>query len=91
MSSLVRDNKQLNRYEMPVEDDVAFITYRRTGAQVALLHAAVPARLAGRGLGSALVKGALELARAEGIRVVPLCSFIAAYIDRHAEYRDLLA
>jgi len=91
MSGQVRDNTQLNRYEMPVEDDVAFIAYRRADQVVTMLHAEVPSRLSGRGFGSAMVKGALDLARAEGIKVVPLCSFVAAYIDRHDEYRDLLA
>ena len=91
MSGLVRDNQQLNRYEMPVDGDMAFITYRRANQVVTMLHAEVPSRLSGRGLGSALVKGALDLARAEGSKVVPLCSFVAAYIDRHDEYRDLLA
>ena len=91
MRAMVRDNPLLGRYEMPVDNDVAFITYRRTAGVVTMLHAAVPSRLSGRGIGTSLVRGALDLARAEGSKVVPLCSFVAAFIDRHVEYQDLLA
>jgi predicted GNAT family acetyltransferase len=50
----------------------------------------VPPDLQGRGLGSALVRGALLLAREQGERVVPVCPFVAAYIERHTEFQDLL-
>ena len=87
----VQDNKERNRYELRLADDIAFINYRRANGIVTLLHAEVPARHSGRGIGSAMVKGALEQVRADGERVLPLCSFVAAYIDRHAEVQDLLA
>jgi predicted GNAT family acetyltransferase len=51
----------------------------------------VPAALNGRGIGSALVCGLLDLARGQGSKVRPLCPFVAAYIARHPEYADLLA
>ncbi|MFT3905901.1 MAG: GNAT family N-acetyltransferase [Steroidobacteraceae bacterium] len=88
--SPVRDNPQRQRFEMAVEDDIAFITYRRSPGVVNLLHAEVPMRFEGRGYGSALAKGTLDLLRAEGSRVIPSCSFIDAYIRRHPDYRDLL-
>ena len=91
MPATVRDNPSQGRYEMAVDNDVAFVTYRRTDGVVTMLHAAVPSRLSGRGIGTTLVRGALELVRAEGSRVVPLCSFVAAFIDRNVEYQDLLA
>jgi predicted GNAT family acetyltransferase len=58
---------------------------------VTLLHAEVPPQFAGRGVGAALVRGALEILRAEGSRVVSRCSFVNAYVARHPEYRDLVA
>jgi predicted GNAT family acetyltransferase len=91
MASGVRDNSAAQRYEMDVEGKIAFITYRRAGAVVTLLHADVPHDLAGRGVGSALTRGALELVRAHGDRVVARCPFIVTYIKRHAEFQDLLA
>jgi predicted GNAT family acetyltransferase len=51
----------------------------------------VPKELNGRGIGSRLVRGVLDIARAEGLKVRPLCPFVAAYIDKHPEYADLRA
>jgi predicted GNAT family acetyltransferase len=91
MANSVRDNSAAQRYEMDVEGQLAFITYRRAGTVVTLLHADVPHVLSGRGVGSALTKGTLELVRAQGDKVVPRCPFIVTYIKRHAEFQDLLA
>ena len=54
-------------------------------------HTEVPREFEGRGIGSALVKAMLELARAEGLKVKPLCSFVSAYMQRHPEFADLRA
>ncbi len=51
----------------------------------------MPEALSGQGVGSKLVRGVLDALRAEGAKVVPRCEFVAAYIARHPEYRDLLA
>ncbi|MGA3157993.1 MAG: GNAT family N-acetyltransferase [Steroidobacteraceae bacterium] len=80
-----------HRYEMRLGDAVAFIDYRREGTIVALTHAEVPAALNGRGIGSALVRGTLELIKAAGEQVRPLCSFVAAYMAQHPEYEGLRA
>jgi len=58
---------------------------------ISLDHAEVPSALEGRGLGSKLVRATLDQVRSEGLKVVPRCSFVAAFIRRHAEYADLLA
>jgi len=50
----------------------------------------VPAALNGRGIGSALVRGILDRARAQGLKVVPICPFVKAYLAKHEEYADLL-
>lgn len=91
MASAVRDNPASERYELDVEGSVAFIDYRRAGDVVTLLHAEVPHTLRGGGIGSALVRGALELARSRGDRIVPRCPFVAAYLRRHPEFDDLRA
>ena len=70
---------------------VAFVEYRREDDHIALLHTEVPEALSGRGVGSKLVRGVLDALRAERAKVVPRCEFVAAYIERHPEYRDLLA
>jgi predicted GNAT family acetyltransferase len=57
---------------------------------VVLVHTEVSSSSEGHGLGSVLVAGALEDIRARGLRVVPLCPFVSAYIRRHPEYADLI-
>ncbi len=84
-------NREKGRYEMPVEGHIAFVTFRKSADRITLLHAEVPSELEGRGIGSRLAKATLDAVRADGLKVVPRCSFIAAYIQRHAEYQDLLA
>jgi len=91
MSATVRDNPARNRYELALDGGTAFVTYRRAPGVVTLLHAEVPPELEGRGFGSAVVRGTLDLLRADGGKVVPVCPFIVAFIRRHPEYRDLLA
>ena len=89
MTPAVRDNPATMRFELELEGGTAFVTYKRSPGVVSLLHAEVPAALEGRGYGSALVKGALELVRAEGGKAIPYCPFIEAYMRRHPEYEDL--
>lgn len=91
MTNAVRDNPARHRYELDVDGSLAFLDYRRTGDIVTLTHAEVPDDLRGGGVGSALVRGALELARAQGERIVPRCSFVLAYLRRHPEFDDLRA
>jgi len=56
-----------------------------------MTHAEVPSALRGAGVGSALVAGALQLVRARGDKVVPLCPFVARYMQQHPQTGDLLA
>jgi len=87
----IRDATERSRFELDSSGAVAFVTYRLDGGTLALLHTEVPDALAGQGIGSRLARGVLDLARARGLRVVPECSFIASWIDRHPAYADLLA
>jgi predicted GNAT family acetyltransferase len=87
----VKDNPAMGRFEMRSDGSTAFVEYRRAGDRIALLHTEVPEALSGQGVGSKLVRGTLDAVRAEGLKVVPRCEFVAAYIGRHPEYRDLLA
>ena len=57
---------------------------------ITLTHTEVPPALGGRGVGSALVRGVLEAARARGLKVVPKCPFVSAFMGRHPEFNDLL-
>lgn len=85
----VRDNKALNRFELDVGASLAFANYRRAGDRVIITHTETPPALRGRGVASELVKGALALIRADGLKVVAGCSFVVDYLDRHPDYADI--
>jgi uncharacterized protein len=87
----VQNNPAELRYELIVDDHVAGeILYRVTPDAVALLHIEVSPSLEGRGFGAKLVSAALADIRDRGLRVVPICPFVRAYIRRHPEYDDLV-
>jgi uncharacterized protein len=86
----VRDNKSQHRFELDVEGGLAFANYRLSPPQaVVITHTETPRALRGRGLASELVKGALELIRADGLKVVAGCGFVVDYLRKHPEYADL--
>ena len=87
----VRDNKAQHRFELDFEGQVAFANYRETPQAVIITHTETPRSLRGRGIASELVKGALELIRADGQKVIGACGFVVDYLGKHPEYRDLVA
>lgn len=89
MPSNVRDNAQLNRFELDTDGHIAFSNYKRGDGVLTILHTEVPKALEGRGIGSALIRGVLDAARAEGLKVKSVCPFAKSYVDRHPEYADL--
>jgi uncharacterized protein len=86
----IQNNEALSRFETVVEGHTPFLTYKQKGSSLALLHADVPAELEGRGVGSSLVRAALEYARERGLIVLPYCPFVASYIKSHPEYAVLV-
>ncbi len=91
MSNPVHDNTERHRFELDVLGHTAISEYKRADGVLTILHTEVPAALNGKGIGSKLAAGLLDLARAEGAKVKPLCPFMKAYIAKHTEYADLLA
>jgi uncharacterized protein len=87
---IVTQNETANRFEIAVDGGTAFLEYHRGRDFLTLVHTEVPAELEGRGIGGKLAKAGLEFARAENLKVVPSCPFVAAYIRRHPEYLDLV-
>jgi len=85
----IRDNKAQNRFELDVDGGIAFANYRATPSAVIITHTETPRALRGRGIASELVKGALELIRADGHKVIAGCGFVVDYLDKHPEYREL--
>jgi predicted GNAT family acetyltransferase len=91
MGASVRDNKDRNRFELDVGSEVAFANYRLTPSAVIITHTETPYALRGRGIASDLVKGALDLIRSDGKRVIAGCGFVVDYLDKHPEDADLVA
>jgi predicted GNAT family acetyltransferase len=88
----IADEPGRQRYEARVGDDVVgFIEYRSVRGRRILIHTEVGPSVEGRGIGSRLVSGALDDIRARGLMVTVKCPFVAAFLERHPDYRDLLA
>jgi len=87
----VQDNAGAKRFELHKGGVVAFASYQLRGMTVIITHTETPPPLRGRGIASTLIDGALRLIRDRGQRVVPGCSFVADYLVRHPEWKDLQA
>ncbi len=84
-------NEADHRFEFREGDYVAVLEYRlRDGNRLVLTHTGVPPHLEGKGVAALLARTALDYAREHHMRVVPLCSFVQAYLQRHPEYADLI-
>jgi predicted GNAT family acetyltransferase len=79
------------RFSTTVDGHVAELLYSLRGQQMVINHIGVPQAIGGRGVAAALVRAAFDHARGQGWRVVPACSYSAAYVQRHPEYADLVA
>jgi uncharacterized protein len=91
MPFAVRDNSALSRFELDANGVTAVANYQLAGSVIAFTHTEVPPQARRRGIASQLIAGALEAVRARGLKVVPRCSFVRAYFEKHPEFRDLLA
>jgi predicted GNAT family acetyltransferase len=89
-ASAVRHEPARHRFVADVTGGEAELLYQRRDDLVAFVHTEVPEEAEGEGVGTALAQAGLDWARAEGLRVLPLCPFVAAYVQRHPAYRDLL-
>lgn len=87
----VRHNAAANRYEIEIESHLAVAEYVMEAGRQVFTHTLVPPELRGRGLAEALVRTALDDARAAGRKVVPACSYVARFIEKNREFADLVA
>ena len=78
------------RFVIVVEEEEAFVEYRRPDERTLdLVHTLTPPAARGKGIAGVLVRTALEYAREHGLRVIPTCSYVASYLERHPEYASL--
>lgn len=90
MTVEVVHNAAAQRFEARIDGTLAVCAYHEAGGVLNLTHTEVPPRAQGQGVAALLVKATLDWARAEGKRVRPLCSYVAAYMRRHPDTQDLL-
>ncbi|HEV7981561.1 MAG TPA: GNAT family N-acetyltransferase [Xanthobacteraceae bacterium] len=90
MSEGIRNNTALDRFELEVDGQLAVAYYRMTPGVITFVHTEVPQALSGRGIATKLIRGALEMVRGQGLKVVPQCPFVSAFMGKHPEYNDLL-
>jgi predicted GNAT family acetyltransferase len=74
---------------MDVEGAAAFANYRLTPSAVIITHTETPRALRGRGIASELVQGALQMIRADGLKVIAGCGFVVDYLNKHPEFADM--
>ncbi|MBP2230566.1 putative GNAT family acetyltransferase [Azospirillum agricola] len=85
------DNRAKNRFELAVGGQTVFADYRRSGGTLLISYVEAPPSLRGTGAAGRLMEGVMGQARAEGLKVVPVCSYAALWIQRHKQHADLLA
>jgi hypothetical protein len=91
MNGEVVNNEARAQYELSVDGHTALAAYNVHPGHLTFYHTEVPEALEGRGIGKRLIKGALDDARRQGLKVVPACAFVRHYIETHPEEQDLLA
>ena len=87
----VKQNTALSRFELDIGGHIAFATYRMAGNVMLMPHTETPPALREQGIGERVVLGAFDHARASGLKVRPMCSFVRHVMAEHPEYQDLLA
>ena len=84
----VRHNAGQSRYELETEHGLAVAIYREQGNRAVFTHTEVPPADEAKGIATRLVRAALDDVRRRGFKIVPACSFVAAFVRRHPEYDD---
>ncbi|EIM01623.1 acetyltransferase [Rhodanobacter thiooxydans] len=90
MSFAIQHDRLAHRFETHVDGELCLLDYTLAADVMTITRTEVPAVVGGRGIAAALVQEALAAARAEGWKVVPACSYAAAWMQRHPAYHDLL-
>ncbi|MCO6487760.1 MAG: N-acetyltransferase [Phaeodactylibacter sp.] len=83
-------NQNKRRFELTVNGQTAVMEYMVPGDKIIFTHTEVPIGLEANGIAGLLAKTALEWAREQGLKVMPLCPYVAGYIRRHPEWKPLL-
>ena len=86
----IHDNAEAGRYELEVEGEIAFAAYNLSPLNLMITKTSVPSRLEGRGIAGRLTEHLLKDARTRGLMVLPVCSYVARYLQKHPEFADVV-
>ena len=86
----IHHDAKASRFTADTEGGEAALEYMRDGRRIIFTHTGVPPESEGKGVGGALARAGLDYARAEGLRVRPMCPFVAAWVQQHPEYQPLV-
>lgn len=89
--STVQHNLADHRFESLVDGQLSICEYEMMDDKMVFTHTVVPPELRGRGIAEELVRAGLADARTRHLKVVPACSYVAKFVERHREFQDLLA
>jgi uncharacterized protein len=91
MANDITHHAGASRFEVTIDGHTCVLEYRLAGNVLTITHTGVPAALGGRGIAGQLTEAAFAYVRAQGLKVVPACSYAAGWVQRHPEVADLIA
>ncbi|MCV0414828.1 MAG: N-acetyltransferase [Brevundimonas sp.] len=86
----IRDNPDRHQYELPVDGDLAVVTYNLSPPNLMITETLVPPRLEGRGIASRLARHVVDDARARDLLILPVCPFFSAWFQKHPDQADVV-
>ncbi len=84
-------NESENQFELHIGEQIAFVEYYRDGNKIHLTHTEVPQSLQGHGVGSELTEKTFQYIRNNNLVLIPLCSFVAHYVNNHPQWHSILS
>ena len=86
----IRDNPDAKRYELPIGDQIAVVTYNLSEPNLMITETLVPQALEGQGIATRLARHVIADARARGLLILPVCPFFSAYFQKHPDDADVV-
>lgn len=82
-------NQAENRFEIQLDGQLAKLDYMENGDTIVMTHVGVPIEFRGHGIAAIITKAGLDYAKSKSLRVIPMCSYVAAYLRRNPQYIEL--